>query len=73
MCGGWDETKAELDDLWEFRVRTASWTRLPTVAHTPGGVCPAARTGAVLVDAPGVHAERRADGSLHIVIKPVEL
>lgn len=27
----------------------------------------------IIVDAPGVHAERRADGSLHIVIKPVEL
>lgn len=27
----------------------------------------------VIVDAPGLHAERREDGSLHIVIKPSEL
>ncbi|WP_300529471.1 response regulator [Maricaulis sp.] len=27
----------------------------------------------VVIDAPGVHAEARADGSLHIVIKPTEL
>ena len=29
LFGGWDESKRELADLWEFRVRTATWALLP--------------------------------------------
>jgi hypothetical protein len=48
VFGGWDEHKNELCDLWEFRVRTASWTLLPTA----GKYAPSPRTGAVLVAQP---------------------
>ena len=47
VFGGWDETKNEMRDLWEFRVRTATWSKLPD-----GFGGPSARTGAVLVAQP---------------------
>ena len=66
VFGGWDENKRELSDLWEFRVRTTTWTRLPTAAElsptaalAPAGFvggAPCARTGAVLLAQP--HSDR---------------
>ena len=57
--GGWDETKRELSDLWEFRVRTATWSLLPPCCTSPSrspslpATCvPSARTGSVLVAQP---------------------
>jgi len=48
IYGGWDDNKVELDDLWEYRVRTAVWSLLPPLA----AAAPRARTCACLVPIP---------------------
>ena len=57
LFGGCNDARCELDDLWEFRTKTATWCRLPTVSESamnpqcesPG---PRALSGAALVAIP---------------------